>query len=433
MDSIRFMQSRFWRWYQSHKMLSVDEEQARRREALGILVECVNSGEITTLDGIDTPLSCRIKASLGVSKFEMNRNWVGSAQDWVCPCCGRSKFDISRVGKHGQILAKLVVHHDHMTDVLKAAFHRAFERHGSTKAQVDGRKLVDRMAPAFAAYEEILICEDCNNADVEAKKLFAAPDYFSFSIGQIGRFIDPKPHAPHEIKSSEVVREWAEAKSAFELRMKLIEAVASAAVTDSHWYEPYARGAIAVPVLGEGFRHGDVEIQEAVPLTELFLALGPKEKTSVPDRSRWRLEVRKKGKPLPSNFLAMLRSKEDRAQAWDSLAPDWCCPICHRSKEEAVYVGNSGQMKFYPMVIGKHPLWASVAHTCNHCESVLMSLKWEATAVSGVTPSDSCGFVTPEELSCIIIARPHSKHAIDLEKAEVLLSVVVNRLLNGNY
>ena len=91
---------------------TLNEEIELRKEAMAALVESVKTGDITSLDGVESPLSERIRARHGVTDFEMNSNWVGSSQDWICPCCGRSKFQVSRVGKKGQILAKLVVHHD---------------------------------------------------------------------------------------------------------------------------------------------------------------------------------------------------------------------------------------------------------------------------------------------------------------------------------
>lgn len=99
---------------------------ARRAHALELAIQCINDGTLTLLDGPDSPLSRQIKSRHGRETFEMNSNWIGSAQDWHCPCCDRNKFEISRVGNKEQILAKLVIHHDHMSDALKAAFRKVF-------------------------------------------------------------------------------------------------------------------------------------------------------------------------------------------------------------------------------------------------------------------------------------------------------------------
>lgn len=99
-------QSRFGRWCAEHEPLDYERGPVLRQEALGILVESINAGEISSLDGVDTPLSMKIKAHHQLADFEMNSNWIGSSQDWVCPCCSRSKFQISRSGKKCQILTK---------------------------------------------------------------------------------------------------------------------------------------------------------------------------------------------------------------------------------------------------------------------------------------------------------------------------------------
>jgi hypothetical protein len=85
---------------------------------------------------------------------------------------------------------------------LKAEFHEAFERAGTDVEQIDGQRLVERTGSAFAAYEEVLVCEDCNNADTEAKKQITAPRFFSFSIGQILSFIRSGDHQPHQVDAS---------------------------------------------------------------------------------------------------------------------------------------------------------------------------------------------------------------------------------------
>jgi hypothetical protein len=107
--------SRFWRWMRDVDPSRPQEErEALKIQALSVLLNSINSGEITSLDGINSPVSQRIKAHHNSNFFEMNTNWIGSSQNWICPCCSRSKFQISRSGNKGQILAKLVVHHDHM-------------------------------------------------------------------------------------------------------------------------------------------------------------------------------------------------------------------------------------------------------------------------------------------------------------------------------
>jgi len=82
-DPKDFMESRFWQWCVSHRPLSLEEEQALGQKALKVLIASVKAGEIVSLDGIETPLSKRIAAQHGVDDFEMNSNWICSAQNWI--------------------------------------------------------------------------------------------------------------------------------------------------------------------------------------------------------------------------------------------------------------------------------------------------------------------------------------------------------------
>ena len=177
-------------WAKEHEE-SPEAFQARRKTALRLAIEGIKDGSIHSIDGIESPLSRKIQAHHRGRLFEMNRNWIETAQSWTCPCCRRGKFEISRLGGKGQILAKLVVHHDHMTDALKAAFHKVFVESCSHKATNTGLALIERMAPAFSAYAQVLICEDCNNADAAAKKIISAKDEkLGFIHFQLGRYLN---------------------------------------------------------------------------------------------------------------------------------------------------------------------------------------------------------------------------------------------------
>lgn len=429
MDSDRYETSQFMQWCREHPgPYTFMEECALRSEALAALVESIRAGDVTSLDGAESPLSKRIAAHHGAAEFEMNSNWVGTPQTWECPCCARSKFQISRIGKKGQVLAKLVVHHDHMGEAMKAAFHSAFEAAGTNVEQVNGLKLVEHMGRAFAAYEEVLVCEDCNNADAEAKKIADSPPYFSFSLGQIRRFIIAGEQRPHQIDGAQARLAWQEARAAYELRMKLITAVARAAATDAHWYEPHARTAEPIPVFGISRIGVEQEISQWVSPEPLLKALGASRKISTPNLSRWRQNTQKPGKAPPENYLAMLRSEESHGRSWDSLPEDWCCPICQRKKHELVYVGERGKVIFAIKLATGRGSWVAFKKICNHCESTLMSLKREGVEIAGKQTRDSYSFVEPEELSSIISARPHSAHVIDRTKAENLLELVIRRI-----
>lgn len=83
MGDDRFIDSRFWDWYVSHRPFTLDEEQTLRQKALSILVDCVNSGEIPSLDGIATPLSWRLldlrTSTFTICAIRVGRGWCKAA------------------------------------------------------------------------------------------------------------------------------------------------------------------------------------------------------------------------------------------------------------------------------------------------------------------------------------------------------------------
>ncbi|MDC8757848.1 hypothetical protein [Janthinobacterium fluminis] len=419
-DSAYFSQFGIWsRGHQPNRGVPDDEY----REGLRLLIECVDSGEIDSLDSQNSPVAREILAIHGDKRFEMNSNWVGSPQGWICPCCKRTKVQISRVGKKGQILAKSVVHHDHMEDVLEEAFNAAFVDAGTTIEQVDGRKLIDNMSSAFGAYDAVLVCEDCNNADTNAKKMLAIPREFSFSIGQIREFIKPQDHQPHLIDELQAQAAWEAAKNAFVLRMRIIKAVAKAAATDAHWFEPHPKKFDPIPVYGYG-NQGLTVISNWFSSEVVVDALGMQTRVSKPNVSRWRDGSVKKARAVPSNYLALLKSVEYKAANWDLFPDDWRCPICQRSKTQVVYVGDKGEIRFNVPATGK--AWRDTPRICNPCFKVLIALKTEVKEYVGDF-QNSYSFVTPNELAAIIHPRPHADHRVLPAEAKTLLDKIVER------
>ncbi|ULQ47664.1 hypothetical protein JN531_005090 [Flagellatimonas centrodinii] len=429
----QFFQSELYQWHTRIKAVAIEDEQAFRDEALAALRKSLEMGDIDSIDGIDSPLSKRIKAHHKAEQVEMNSNWIRSPQGWSCPCCLRSKFQISRLGRQQQIIAKLVIHHDHMDEALSVAFNSAFSESGTNSEQVEGQRLVYRMGKAFSAYEEVLICEDCNNADARAKRVVNAPKYFSFSPQQISRFIRCADHTPHHVDPTVAATVWQEAWPAYDLRMKIIRTIGHAAATDTHWYEPHPPGAPAIPLLGTrrgpDFQYADTILQRWINVDTLCEALGPRPVTAR-NLSRWRTTNAfcPPGRALPPNFLAMYRSMPSCAETWDAVDDTWRCPTCSRSKVEATYVGRKGQISFHPRPTRGGPSWTRARFICGHCFSTLTSLKWEVEEAICRKVSNSFSFVEPSELSPIIEPRKHSPHRIDPAEAEKLLLLLIERL-----
>ena len=121
-----------------------------------------------------------------------HRLWAELDDDWVCPCCKRTKRLIMRwttrrlykyVGNkmkdkvvtktYKGWMAGLHGHHDH-------AIHSC-------------------LSPHLARFPETIICDHCNCADGSAKRKLGLPKDFSFSPSEIGEFVKSYPHRGHKI------------------------------------------------------------------------------------------------------------------------------------------------------------------------------------------------------------------------------------------
>lgn len=414
------------RWAQPYR-LDYEADAARRAHALKLAIQCINDGTLTLLDGPDSPLSRQIKSHHSLDTFEMNRHWIGTAQDWQCPCCSRTKFDISRAGNLGQILAKLVEHHDHMSDALESAFNRVFIDTQTNQHTSTGLALVERMATAFAAYDPVLVCEDCNNADARAKALLSQHDkinltHQSFSIGQIRQFIRSQPHTPHQIDEDGLRALWTDVRPTYRARMKLILEVAKAAVTQDHWYEKYPLGFIPVPTL-----ENRTNVHRAEPALE-WVSSGALQRAFKQDTishrsdwSRWRTEQKKPRRTPPENYQAILLSQAGSARMWTELEDGWHCPICARPKHQTVKLQNGkvGFQTHAPTYRSKS--WRHIQLICMDCCAVVKSMTWELTKGFGVTVESTFDSITPDQLRSIMTARPYSPPLIDPAKAKTLV------------
>lgn len=415
-------------WAEQHK-IDYELEDKKRKEALELAIQCVNDGTLTLLDGIDSPLSCKIKEYFQEDVFEMNSNWISSSQHWICPCCGRSKFQIARLGKKKQILAKLVIHHDHIDKALEAAFNRIFIETKTGKETQTGRIFIDRMAPAFSAYAPILICEDCNNADACAKRWLKENDpinveFQSFSIGQIRYFIESKPHSIHSINHKYLKEIWDTVKPAYMARMKLIYSVATAAVTQDYWYERYPSDFQAITALADNRYTTRQTGFEWLNIYEFEQTMRQANYAHPSDWSRWRTEEKKAGAKPPENYYAILHSNPNHARMWDELEDNWQCPVCNRSKFDLITNENNEVFFRTCRTDKKNRLWGKLPFICIHCHNTLAAIKRELQQEHHLKMERAYDVCSPEQLRSIIIRREHSPHLIDTQKAKKLIELV---------
>jgi len=115
--------------------------------------------------------------------------WKKTKEDWKCPGCGRSKFQILRWHKKKGWIGGLARHHDHY-----------MEHDNSGK----WARFVDEKHKRFP---ETVICTECNNADGQAKRLLKLDGSFSFKPSELRQFVIPSNHGLHRLnleKASEL-------------------------------------------------------------------------------------------------------------------------------------------------------------------------------------------------------------------------------------
>lgn len=137
--------------------------------------------------------------------------------DWMCPCCFRSKMDIARLDKNGNLLCALVDHHDHFGDCAHDQLRNIFPTWTECEARV----------ASFRRFPHTLVCQDCNVAEPAAKYIVAAPEYFSFAPHEIAAFIESAPNSPHEVNPASVKDVYAALEESMRLLARRLRAMRS--------------------------------------------------------------------------------------------------------------------------------------------------------------------------------------------------------------
>jgi hypothetical protein len=105
--------------------------------------------------------------------------WREVGENWFCPACKRSKYQIMRWAKRfpnspnffWDWVAPLQKHHDHSASYMS--------NHGR--------------------FPMTTICDQCNASDGAVKRKLKLPKDFSFTPQEIGCFVKATPHGKHEI------------------------------------------------------------------------------------------------------------------------------------------------------------------------------------------------------------------------------------------
>lgn len=386
------------------------------------------------LEGIDSEFTfstLKMIASFNADGAHLNKWWVMTPTNWICPCCKRDKSQIVRLNKNNYLTCQLHEHHDHMVDVVKSLFEGFSIKRNIVIADELSERFAIKAAFSLSAYDNTIVCFDCNKADAEAKKIVKAHMYFSFSPREIAEFVKPTPNQEHIIDEVIAEKVWERVKPIFEMRMEFAERFARIASENQDWYQPSERTAKQIErharLLFKYHKLDEVEKYEPEKLlynTEPFKG----------EKSSWRRKQNPiiKKKPTQNELLHLAAT---RGKFWNRYDQDWICPCCFRKKYECVRPSkkNSWVLEIKTaslFLVDEMNFDHDPLPMCADCIDAAINLGREILELSGKPtiieyPSS---VISLEELSKVIIARSHSKHEFRNNLIDTIIPEIAKRV-----
>jgi rubredoxin len=410
------------------KELVLAIEETGTSEQVSALTDLIASGELTHLDGVMSPLTVGLVELFKAAGVDMTRWWSFTPQRWQCPACGRSKKDIVRLNNIGHLMCRLVEHHDHMRDLLLKRFREISSASGEVVADETAESFAKRSAAMVSSYDNTIVCDDCNVADANAKKIANTHADFSFSPQEISKFIKVTPNATHRIDAELACATWKSNKETFSLRLKIIDRIADIAASNEHWFQ--AQSHTHLPAHIESNANAVAKHYDA-PSALQFLC-GPKRNLPKKVPSAWR-QIPQSGVstvPTPGDIdhVAKVSCKRD----WDKLPHDWSCPSCLRSKVAIVRPTNNNAWK---LVANERNFWirGKARNTekhivCSDCSDAAQKLGKVAAEQAEMDVQGYSKWVSLEELAKVVIGRAHARHEINNEVADTLVVRISQRI-----
>jgi len=358
------------------------------------------------LDGVWHPQTVEIAKKLDASNFDLNRWWCLTPADWECSACGRIKPDIARINQHGELTCRLVKHHDHMDRYIATKLGEYVVRMPAVLASVDSLVFAKRSSHAVAAFDQTIICEDCNNVDTKAKRKVKAHPDFSFSPSDVRQFVVPRQNKSHEIDDGKLANVWHCRERQLQRRFELADRFVELAATNEHWYEPVDRRHSADPdaLLAaaqarlSGPRNRDICFEQ-------FLRVSAPKPLRAKDRSKWRREKPEGSETPPNEGEVKHVSRTTHSLLWNSVPVDWACPWCERNKFEIIRPSRE-----YSWSFAVNDTWDADPKTgqrvkiiiCGDCQSTRVNFAKEVDVETLEIHS--------ADLKAVIVPKPHSQH-----------------------
>lgn len=404
------------------------QEQQWRQRRREEIIQSIKNG-VATLDGVVSDQLQKLAKRLGAVGFDMDEWWAKTPPRWTCSGCGRSKLQIARLNKKGELMCRLVAHHDHMGDLLKDLFAEISASLPKVLADEKADQFAKRSGSVISVHEPAVVCNDCNNADAEAKRELKLPRYFSFSPAEIRQFCTAAPNEPHQIDFARARSLWEAAKPVYDLRVELARQIATIAAKNQHWYQPGA------PESNPDFIHAHYRrISSEAGIYELARELcGEKAPPPMRGQSAWRTTPRPKSRNPPTAGQIEHLAKVTHSSEWSSLPHDWKCPACGRNKIQIVRPTNKSKLGFNARSVSyldpDGGTASKKATLCGDCEQTAVDLGREAVQSAGTDHTEYTVLVLVGEVARIVVPRPHSRHNYKNEEAEAVVDEIRQRIL----
>jgi rubredoxin len=403
-------------------------------ETIARIAEDVAAGRLRTLDGTLSPLGQRISAHWRRRDFVMTRDWVLLSQDWTCPGCGRTKFELTRLDQAKHILARIVEHHDHMLGAPHYCLYSAFKGNHRSAAYDRASEQISQICRHLSAFESTLVCEDCNNVDAAAAKEIGAPPDFSFSPQQIRSFVKPLAHGSHRIDAEKLDQVWREIGPIHAQRLNLMSALVDGALrgdkrlsTDDlriydrrAWYAGPTQPSVCKSAPPPYWRES-VDGEWGTVETELALnrALNVPSDAAL---ARWRTVPPPPARVPPPNAIPTSLGRH----RWltERTPANWRCPICDRTKQRTYFVDHKGVTRFEVEEYRGSQEQGRVA-VCSHCAEVIYKARQELSRRARLTWAQAGELLTIKKLREMVIPRDHGPPAIRADLAKQFIDAAI--------
>lgn len=342
----------------------------------------------------------------GAKGAHLNKWWVRTDTRWCCPCCKRNKSEIVRMNQNEDLTCQLHEHHDHMKEVVKSMFERISISNDIVVADELSERFATKVAFSLSAFDNTIVCFDCNEIDAKAKSFVNAEKYFSFSPKEIGEFVIATPNTRHEIDKPALLSVWERVKPILDIRLSMAENFATIAANKKDWYQPSQPSAKETKNRARrAFQNNNIPTSsECEPESILYNTEKYKG-----DNDAWRRKNHPISNIAPSDKdIDLMAKKKDKN--WIRYPDNWICPCCERTKFTCVRPTKKEPWAFKPKTSA---LFIEIENKvdyrpkpmCLDCADAAINLGKEV-----FKEGNPGSVITLTELSKVVIARPHSKH-----------------------